>query len=762
MWRRGVQLKSGHSGKTEKVRSEGGATVTPFKEFTLTSTLLQKTKTMTFDEKQLALTIKWLAPPESSSSPSSSSSSSSRSKRKSKKSKKSKDVKRRVLGKSLVNLGELAKNGSDSETTCAAGSSKVTLRVHCDWLVYNGKRLIKSAGPGQGGGGKIEIGGVMYDGMQTERDMSDDDSLSDLSLSDMGSEQNDDSSYADSSMIGGGSSYDDDFGEQLEDPFGSDSGISPAIPQIVVDIVEFLQDHALDATGLFRISGQPEVIQLILSIYAAGYAVAPSEFVNLHSTAGALKKYLRDADPLVPFDQYERFLEVTAEHDSITTRVAALQKLLGTLPPENLAVLAYVCRFLATLALHKEMNKMDSSNIAVVFGPNLMRPRQECTDMNQAFAAMSKTKALVELCIDQADSIFRNVLTLPSRSELEAVTFDQFRKREEAQHRKTTKLGRMLKRTTSIRKLAQHAEPTVPVPCAFSLIVVSVVDVAHSIFEAAGDGGVMLKWYRGDGKKDRGSSPLIKLHAVATASLSSSAQPKSPRAASGSHLATSPSLSSASLSPNPSSSALHDSSNDGRFYTADFQAVTSTLRFQGETTQIGFQATLFRNRQGGFDPRPFTFKLCVASDTAGTQNVKTLGHANLELAEYPPETSQQLAILTLVMKDAKHAALRRPKIHLRVSSRGVIDDPRSASMGGIPSSPSSAASGKSSKKSRKGSKKSDDPSALKAEIEQLKARVASLEAELSAKTQQIQTKDLEMERMIEQMSKINALMADRE
>ena len=736
MWRRGVQIgKTHHSGKTEKVAVEGGGTVAPFKEFLLESTLLQKTKTMVFEEKQLGLTVKWIARPEGPSS--SHSSSSSRSKRKSKKS--GKEVKRKVLGKALVNLGELARNGVDSEITCAAGSARVTLRCHCDWVSYNGKRLIKS----QGGGGKIEIGGVMYDGMQTERDMSDEDSASDLDMSDWDKSERggDEPSYVDSSM---GGAYDDDFGEPLEDPFGADAGISPTIPQIIVDITEYLQDKALDTQGLFRVNGQPDVIQLILSIYSAGYAVAKSEFANIHSTAGALKKYLRDADPLLTFELHDRFLEIV-DQDTITGRIFAIQKLLPQLPQENLSILAYLCRFLTTLSLHKELNKMDASNISVVFGPNLMRPRTECTDMNQAFAIMSKTKVLVEILIDQSDAIFRSVLTLPSRSELEAVTFDQFRKREEAQHRKTNKLSRMLKRTSSIRKLAHSVAPDAGLSsssCAFNLVVISVVDVPQAIYESSAAGGILLKWYRGAGKKDRGSSPVVKLFPSASLSLSSSIAPPAP-----------------SSQPPKSPRVSNSTPEDTRFYSADFQAVVSTLRFQGETTLINFQATLFKNKQGAFDPRPFTFKLCLATETTGTQAVKTLGHATLELAEYPPETTQQLAILTFVMKEARPGA-RRPKMHLRVTSRASAEP--SSSPSPTPSSSSSTPSRQgSSKSSSKGSSfKKSGSSDLQEEITSLKARVQSLEAELAAKTELIRTKDLEMERMIEQMSKINALMAN--
>ncbi len=47
----------------------------------------------------------------------------------------------------------------------------------------------------------------------------------------------------------------------------------------------------------------------------------------------------------------------------------------------NYAVLAYLCLFLKKLTDHVQITKMDTDNLAVVFGNNLIRPPEEL-DLN--------------------------------------------------------------------------------------------------------------------------------------------------------------------------------------------------------------------------------------------------------------------------------------------------------------------------------------------------------------------------------------------
>lgn len=52
--------------------------------------------------------------------------------------------------------------------------------------------------------------------------------------------------------------------------------------------------------------------------------------------------------------------------------------MLKSMPPENQVVLSFLCNFLARVVQFSSLNKMTTSNIAIVFGPNLLRCEFSC------------------------------------------------------------------------------------------------------------------------------------------------------------------------------------------------------------------------------------------------------------------------------------------------------------------------------------------------------------------------------------------------
>ena len=68
----------------------------------------------------------------------------------------------------------------------------------------------------------------------------------------------------------------------------------------------------------------------------------------------------------------ERILCLTFFRYEYNDRFAAIQGVLNRLPKPNFDNLAYVIKFLRLLSQYSEHNKMSSSNIAIVIGPNLL------------------------------------------------------------------------------------------------------------------------------------------------------------------------------------------------------------------------------------------------------------------------------------------------------------------------------------------------------------------------------------------------------
>ena len=82
--------------------------------------------------------------------------------------------------------------------------------------------------------------------------------------------------------------------------------------------------------------------------------------------------------------------------------VPKLAEALAELPPENYITAKFLFSFLSNVAAHEEFNKMSSANLAVVFGPNLFRNRnevnvQDCNLINN----------ITEFLISDAKSVFK-------------------------------------------------------------------------------------------------------------------------------------------------------------------------------------------------------------------------------------------------------------------------------------------------------------------------------------------------------------------
>ena len=91
--------------------------------------------------------------------------------------------------------------------------------------------------------------------------------------------------------------------------------------------------------------------------------------------------------------------------DEHQARMACIRKCIEFLPQRNRNVLFYLMTFLYTVAQRAGENKMSHANLAIVFAPNLLRPK--AADFN-AFA-MGDTPAatkVIDAMIEHYNEIF--------------------------------------------------------------------------------------------------------------------------------------------------------------------------------------------------------------------------------------------------------------------------------------------------------------------------------------------------------------------
>jgi Rho GTPase-activating protein RGD1 len=90
-----------------------------------------------------------------------------------------------------------------------------------------------------------------------------------------------------------------------------------------------------------------------------------------------LKHFLRDLpDPLLTCANYNSFLTAAKIDDDIVRR-DSLHAIVNDLPDPNYATLRQLALHLHKIAEHSAQNRMTPSNLAIVFGPTLMRQRGE-------------------------------------------------------------------------------------------------------------------------------------------------------------------------------------------------------------------------------------------------------------------------------------------------------------------------------------------------------------------------------------------------
>lgn len=156
--------------------------------------------------------------------------------------------------------------------------------------------------------------------------------------------------------------------------------------------------------GIFRVSAaNSEVTKLREAFNSGNDSVIEdllSEMTDFHVASHLIKLFFRELpDPLLRYDCYNRFIECEDDVDKIS-------EVISTLPRENILTLRCLMEFLSKVASHEEENMMGPSNLAIVFGPTILRSIKENNTES------IRTEPVIVVCqtmIEHCDKIFANV-----------------------------------------------------------------------------------------------------------------------------------------------------------------------------------------------------------------------------------------------------------------------------------------------------------------------------------------------------------------
>lgn len=161
------------------------------------------------------------------------------------------------------------------------------------------------------------------------------------------------------------------------------------VPQIVVACCAYLSVHGLDTQGIFRVSPTKDSLDELKREIDQGRTYNFSDVSNPHVISGLLKAFFRETpEPIFTLERYPKFMEAS-KLPTTEAQVAAIAKLLQSLPINSYKSLQHVSRLCILIDSHKEENKMNVSNLATVLTPNLlyttiMDPLTMVQEMEQA------------------------------------------------------------------------------------------------------------------------------------------------------------------------------------------------------------------------------------------------------------------------------------------------------------------------------------------------------------------------------------------
>ncbi|CAG8959098.1 hypothetical protein HYFRA_00012961 [Hymenoscyphus fraxineus] len=164
------------------------------------------------------------------------------------------------------------------------------------------------------------------------------------------------------------------FGLTLEELFERDM---TAVPMVVSQCIQAVDLFGLEVEGIYRVSGTASHINKIKSIFdndasKVDFRHPENFFQDVNSVAGLLKQFFRELpDPLLTTEHYAGFIEA-AKHDDDIVRRDSLHAIINSLPDPNYATLRALTLHLDRVQKASAINRMNASNLAVVFGPTLM------------------------------------------------------------------------------------------------------------------------------------------------------------------------------------------------------------------------------------------------------------------------------------------------------------------------------------------------------------------------------------------------------
>ncbi|KAM6953385.1 LOW QUALITY PROTEIN: rho GTPase-activating protein 21a [Aplochiton taeniatus] len=196
------------------------------------------------------------------------------------------------------------------------------------------------------------------------------------------------------------------FGVRLDDcPPAHNNKFVPLIVEVCCKLVE---ERGLEYTGIYRVPGNNAAISNMQEeLNHKGLSdidVQDDKWRDLNVISSLLKSFFRKLpEPLFTNEKYADFIEANRIEDPVE-RLKVLKRMLHELPDHHYETLKFLSAHLKTVADSSKKNKMEPRNLAIVFGPTLVRTSED--NMTHMVTHMPDQYKIVETLIQQYEWFF--------------------------------------------------------------------------------------------------------------------------------------------------------------------------------------------------------------------------------------------------------------------------------------------------------------------------------------------------------------------
>ncbi|XP_034160411.2 rho GTPase-activating protein 29 isoform X1 [Pangasianodon hypophthalmus] len=208
------------------------------------------------------------------------------------------------------------------------------------------------------------------------------------------------------------------------------------IPFIIKKCTSEIENRALGIKGIYRVNGAKSRVEKLCQAFENGKDLVELSDLYPHDISNVLKLYLRQLpEPLILFRYYNDFIGLAKESQSIIMEeveasrsgsssdppqisvelkrvLFKMKDLLRQLPSAHHKTLQFLMQHLHRVTEKAEENKMTASNLGIIFGPTLIKPRQTDAEVSLSSLVDYPYQALiVELLIRHYELIFDSPLS---------------------------------------------------------------------------------------------------------------------------------------------------------------------------------------------------------------------------------------------------------------------------------------------------------------------------------------------------------------